>query len=97
MGFHGTVEVYGTEKLSAPIGAAFRTSLTVPHVHLRSDNAFNFAVSLNTIHTVFPVSFAESVITSSFKLAIPRGLATGNIIVCVFEVSVARRFWFSAP
>ena len=32
-----------------------------------------------------------------FELAIPRGLATGRIIVCVFEVSVARRFRFSAP
>ena len=31
------------------------------------------------------------------ELAIPRGLATGSIIVCVFEVSVARRFWFFAP
>ena len=31
------------------------------------------------------------------KLAISRGLATGSIIVFVFEVSVARRFWFSAP
>ncbi|PTQ79049.1 hypothetical protein C8R28_105814 [Nitrosomonas ureae] len=34
---------------------------------------------------------------TSVELAIPRGLATGNIIVCVFEVSVARHFWFSAP
>tara|TARA_R110002073_G_scaffold299584_3_gene466632 strand:+ start:1275 stop:1394 length:120 start_codon:yes stop_codon:yes gene_type:complete len=33
----------------------------------------------------------------SIELAIPRGLATGSIIVCVFEVSVARRFWFFAP
>ncbi|MBP6368065.1 MAG: hypothetical protein KBA82_08150 [Nitrosomonas sp.] len=33
----------------------------------------------------------------TLQLAIPRGLATGSIIVCVLEVSVARRFWFSAP
>jgi len=33
----------------------------------------------------------------AIKLAIPRSLATGSIIVSVFEVSVVRRFWFSAP
>ncbi len=35
--------------------------------------------------------------TTRVELAIPRGLATGSILVCAFEVSVARRFWFSAP
>ena len=33
----------------------------------------------------------------SIELAITHGLVTRNIIVCVFEASVARRFWFSAP
>ncbi len=31
-----------------------------------------------------------------YLLAIPRGLATGSIIVCVFEVSVARFLVFCA-
>ncbi len=48
------------------------------------------AHSINSLATVIEPNIGV-------KLAIPRGLATGRIIVCVFEVSVARRFRFSAP
>ena len=74
MRFDGIVEVNETGKLKAPIGAVFRRNLAVLHIHQGADDSFGLAVGLWTIDAgklltdiVFPASFAESVIVSSFK------------------------------
>ena len=43
------------------------------------------------------VNELSALIRRGVNLRFPVVLPRGSIIVCVFEVSVARRFWFSAP
>jgi len=74
MGLHGILKVNKTEKLNAPIGAIFKASLAVPHIHQSADDSLGLAVGLRTIDagklltdTVLPASFIERMAVSSFK------------------------------
>jgi len=74
MGLHGILKVNKTEKLNAPIGAIFKASLAVPHIHQSADDSLGLAVGLRTIDagklltdTVLPASFIERMAVSFFK------------------------------
>jgi hypothetical protein len=87
MGFYGIVEVNKTDKLNASIGAVFKTSQAVPHIHQSADDSLGLAVGLGTIDTsklltdaMLPASFIESMIVVSFKFFAVIGISIVDLI-----------------
>ena len=87
MWFHSIIEVNETGKLNAPIGAVFKASFAVPHIHQSADDSLGLAVGLRAINagkllpdTVLPASFDESMSVSPFKFLAVIGISIVDLV-----------------